>query len=87
MILMLLKDFHSLYNFCFIVALFADENTNAASIVNAVGTLAKAKHLLHIDDLDTYVYFSFFHFLKKHIVANSCRHESGSVMVCRNWDR
>jgi len=32
-----------------------EKNANAASIVNSVGTLAKAKHLLHIEDLDTVI--------------------------------
>lgn len=33
--------------------LLPEKNANAANIVNGVGTLAKAKHLLHVQDLDT----------------------------------
>ena len=29
-----------------------EKNATAANIVNSVGSLAKAKHLLHVDDLD-----------------------------------
>eukprot|EP00112_Aurelia_sp_Birch-Aquarium-sp1_P007297 Seg1794.9 transcript_id=Seg1794.9/GoldUCD/mRNA.D3Y31 product="Centrosomal protein of 70 kDa" protein_id=Seg1794.9/GoldUCD/D3Y31 len=32
-----------------------EKNANAANIVNGVGTLAKAKHLLHVQDLDTVI--------------------------------
>eukprot|EP00795_Rhopilema_esculentum_P014473 gene14473-5535_t len=32
-----------------------EKNANSATIVNAVGALAKAKHLLHIDDLDAVI--------------------------------